>query len=500
MDFKSPAHEPIAYSLPMPSPPTCLPAGGGLRLRAETRKKANLVLPLLLAAVAVLPFLTALGAGFVFDDEADVAATAGASASSLFARIPFMVRPVLKASYALGVLLHGPSPTGFRTVNVALHVASSVLLFLLARRWKLGDVAAFAGAALWALHPLAAETVTYISGRSMGLSTTLALGAMWMVARDEAPSPARAFGAGVLAFMAPLARETALVLPLLMAWWEATLSREISWRDRLRRHAPILAGTLAAAGMIFAIPRHRELVAFSLAARAPLEALRGNVQAAGSMLGLWAFPWRISIDPAPPLEWGWTEGPTLMRLAALGLVGAWVVRMRRRAPWPAFGAGWMLIAILPSNSIVWRLDPVGVRPLYLASLGPAWLACALIHAAQESPWRPKVWGRVALGGALSISLALGAGLAKRNALYRSPIALWEDAARKAPRSARARINLGYAYLDEERLDEAEAALRAGLERAPWMRQAECGLVAIRIRRDTLAQKRREGRGEIYSSR
>ncbi len=461
----------------------------------------NLFLPLLLVVLAILPFLAALGAGFVFDDEADVVGAPGASASSTLARLPLMARPVLKASYALGMVLHGPSPAGFRAVNVALHAASAVLVFLLARCWLLDgnavktgasartDVAAFAGAALWALHPLAAETVTYVSGRSMGLSTAFALGAMWLVARGEAPSPARALGAGALAFLAPLARETALVLPLLMACWEVTLSpvapHETSWRDRLRRNAPILAGTLAAACVLFVMPRHRELVAFSLAARRPLEALRGNVQSVSSMLGLWAFPWRISIDPAPPPEWGWTEGPTLVRLAGLAVVGAWAVSVRRRAPWPAFATGWMLIALLPSNSIVWRLDPVGVRPLYVASLGPAWLAAWLVYAAHAAAWRRPVWGRLALGTALAVALGLGIGLAKRNALYRSPIDLWRDAAQKAPESARARINLGYAYLDEDRLDEAEAALEAGLERAPWMRQAECGLIAIRIRRETL---------------
>ena len=177
-------------------------------------------------AAAAAPFLAALAAPFVFDDEAEVVGSVSPLAA-LGARLPRLGRPLLKLTYALGLWAHGPSPLGFRVLNVALHAASAVLVFVLLERWLAGrkaealeDVgtAAFAGALLWALHPLAAETVTYVSGRSMGLSTLLVLGAFALVARDEPPTFARAAGASLLAFLAPLAKETALVLPLLLVW------------------------------------------------------------------------------------------------------------------------------------------------------------------------------------------------------------------------------------------------------------------------------------------
>jgi hypothetical protein len=418
----------------------------------------------------------------VFDDEAALLST------SLYRG----ARPLLKATYALGAWAHGPSPMGFRLVNVALHAMTAVLVFILAERWlsarriaETGGVriAAFAGAMLWAMHPLAAETVTYVSGRSMGLSTLLVLAAVFLATSHEIPSRRGAVGAGVLAFLAPLAKETALILPLLLAWWEVTLGpRDVTWWERFRRHAPVWAGTLAAALVLFALPRHRELVGFSLAVRPPLEALRGNVQAVPAIIGLWAFPWRISIDPAAPLEWGWTEGPTLVRLAGLGALAALVFALRRRVPWFAFAAGWMLLAIAPGNSIVWRLDPVAVRPLYLASVGPAILAAFLVSAA----WERSAARNLVLAWTAALALGLGFGLGARNALHRSPVALWEDAVLKAPRNARAKTNLGFAYLAADRLDDAEAALRAARDAGLLMRQAECGLLAIHIRRETMA--------------
>ncbi len=444
---------------------------------------------LLVAALAAAPFAAALGAGFVFDDEGEVVGSVTPLAT--FAeRLVTLGRPLLKATYALGVWAHGPSPSGFRLLNVALHAASAVLVFLLAERWlsarRPGDsgalrAAAFAGAALWALHPLAAETVTYVSGRSMGLSTLLVLASLALVAADDVPSTRRGLGAGLLAFLAPLAKETALVLPLLLVWWEATLGpRDVPLRERARRLAPVLGGTAGAAFVLAVLPRHRELLGFSLAVRPPLEALRGNVQAVPAMLGLWAFPWRLSIDPAKPLEWAWTEAPTLLGLAFLGALAAVALVARRRAPFLAFAVGWSLLALAPSNSFVWRLDPVGVRPLYLASVGPAVLAAGLVGAALAA--RAPAFGRAAVAGALALASALGAGLVVRNARYRSPVALWEDAVRKAPGSARAKNNLGFAYLAAGRLDDAERLLEAAREADPAMSQPECGLAAIRIRR------------------
>ena len=317
----------------------------------------------------------------------------------------------------------------------------------------------------------------------MGLSTLLVLASLALIAADDVPSARRALGAGLLAFLAPLAKETALVLPLLLVWWEATLGpRDVPLRERARRLTPVFVGTAGAAFVLALLPRHRELLGFSLAVRPPLEALRGNVQAVPAMLGLWAFPWRLSIDPAKPLEWAWTEAPTLLGLAFLGALAAFALVARRRAPFAAFAIGWALLALAPSNSFVWRLDPVGVRPLYLASVGPAVLAAALVGAALAV--RTPAFGRASLAGALALACALGAGLVVRNARYRSPVALWEDAVQKAPRSARAMNNLGFAYLAAGRLDDAERLLEAAREADPGMNQPECGLAAIRIQKGT----------------
>ncbi|HKY94532.1 MAG TPA: hypothetical protein VJL84_04465, partial [Kiloniellales bacterium] len=88
---------------------------------------------LLLLAVAAV-WASSLGAGFVFDDWADVVENAAAQAATFLDRLPTTLRPLLKASYALQDWLHGPWAPGFHAGNVLLHVATTAVVLLLLRR------------------------------------------------------------------------------------------------------------------------------------------------------------------------------------------------------------------------------------------------------------------------------------------------------------------------------------------------------------------------------
>jgi tetratricopeptide (TPR) repeat protein len=79
-------------------------------------------------------------------------------------------------------------PAGFRALNVAIHAGNSVLLLLLLDRLGArtgprppASQALFvaSGTLLFAAHPLAIESVTYVSGRSSSLATTWVLLSLW---------------------------------------------------------------------------------------------------------------------------------------------------------------------------------------------------------------------------------------------------------------------------------------------------------------------------------
>ncbi|NLN11923.1 MAG: hypothetical protein GX178_09995, partial [Acidobacteria bacterium] len=150
-----------------------------------------------------------------------------------------------------------------------------------------------------------------------------------------------------------------------------------------------------------------------------------------------------------------------------------------------------LLALAPTNSFVWRLDPVAPRALYLAAIGPL-LLLALAVARLPLPLgrpRPAAVLSIALAAALPLG-ALAHLTQTRAGLWCEPAALWADAAAKNPASARPWQNLGVTHLLADRLDPAEEAFRRVLTLAPEENRARCALEAIQIRRLTLAVEER----------
>jgi hypothetical protein len=97
---------------------------------------------------------------------------------------------------------------------------------------------------------------------------------------------------------------------------------------------------------------------------------------------------------------------------------------------------------------------------------------------------PQRWRTAAARGGLLLGAATLAALAtagaSRAALYADPVALWSDAAAKAPQRSRPLLNLGVQLLLKDRLDPAESAFRKALALEPG--NARCALDAIRVRR------------------
>lgn len=407
-----------------------------------------------LAIVTACVFANALGVDFVLDDQIDIAGNPSARAASFFDRLPFTNRPLTKASYALNDAAHGLWPAGYAALNLALHIIATIFAFTLVHRAlqrsdaQNATLVAGAVAVLWAVHPALTESVTYLSGRSMVFSSALMLAAL-LAATAERPRPVLAF---IAACLAPLARETALVLPLVLLWWQWTV--DAGRAGRMRRAMPVWLGTALAALIIALMPRHRDLIAFSLDMRDPLIALRGNLHAATDTLSFWFTPWRVTIFPEPPLAWGWTEWPTLWRIALFsGMAGVALV-LRRRLPVVAFGIGLALLALAPSQTFIWRADPVALKPLYIAGLG---LTLAIVALAAR-----YVRGPATLVLTIVVALPLALLTVQRNQLFYAETSLFADAVGKTPEYGRAWIAYGAALMNDGDYEEARRALEIGL--------------------------------------
>ena len=111
----------------------------------------------------------------------------------------------------------------YHLFHLALYALSVWIVYQLGRKLLQNELAAFAGALLWAVHPLHVEVVAWVSSiQDMGCTLFCLLG-FWMFLRAEEHSPTSFrwhAAAAAVYFPALFFKEMAFSFPLLLlAYW-----------------------------------------------------------------------------------------------------------------------------------------------------------------------------------------------------------------------------------------------------------------------------------------
>ena len=176
-----------------------------------------------------------VGRGFVKDDFTWIRAAKRAIAQPsdlIVPREPGFYRPLVTVSFALDYASHRWQPRGYGWTNVALYVACTAAVGILASAIGLSEYAAVMAAFLWAVNPHGINmAVLWLSGRTALCLTLFSVLAASAFAR-------RRFGWGAVAIALALAsKEEAVVLPLVLLAWTWMLDD----RHRIPRRAAIAA-------------------------------------------------------------------------------------------------------------------------------------------------------------------------------------------------------------------------------------------------------------------
>lgn len=447
--------------------------------RGTAKDKGQRWLPFVIVTVVGLAWATALAGPFQFDDHNVIVDYAPVHSLAAWADALPGLRPLLKLTYALN-WTWSPAPYGFHLVNVLVHLLNTVLLAAwMSRALPLAPRAAWLLAALWALHPVQTEAVTYIAGRSVSLSTTfLFAGLLWLASAAPRPAaapagqaalpPAASFatraapwGAALCTVLALGVRETAWVFPLLfalVAWLRGAGPREV-----LRNAGPSLAVVGLAAVAFLVEPHYQRMIETSFAQRDPGAQLRGQVLAHGWLLGQ-LVALAPNIDPDLRLPAAWTPRLALQAalLVALALLALW--RVLRARSWVAAGLLWYGLCLLPTNSLMPRVDLASERHLYAALAGPLWSLLLLARARHEAA--PLLVARLAPWGAAALVMMLAFATLLRNEDYRTELALWARTAQQSPQKARVWNNLGMACREAGERECATAAFARAMALDP----------------------------------
>lgn len=387
-------------------------------------------------------------------------------------------RPVVVGTYLLDTAIGGPvSPRVPHVANVIYHAFTTGFVWLLLRRLLRGRPGAaggvLAGALLFALHPIHAESVSWIAGRSDLLATMFLVPAVALALRgfDTRSVPALLLSPALFLF-AVTAKESAVIglvlvpMALLLAGappGRPTPAGEGPAPDGYPARQWFILGAgylLVSAGYLWL--RHWAGVeAGASQGFAAGEVGQRLLSAAGYYAGRVVVPWPQSAMVT------WDMAPAATAAVAIVAVGLLVLaagyrQWRRHGDGSLlFGAAWFWMAlVVPLYSAVGPLSrtPLAERHLYLPSVGAAIVFAWVIQAAAVRGWQRRAGVAAAL-----LLVLLAAATVQRGLVWQQDIALWSDTVRKAPERGMAWLNLGLSQWRRGDAGEARRSLERALE-------------------------------------
>lgn len=448
--------------------------------RSTEPPRATWLFAVLLIGVIGVAYSTGLNGAFIFDDLYAIVENPTIRSLAEIEQVLFVPaaeagtvggRPLVNLTLALNFAISGTEPWSYHVLNVVIHALAALTLFGIVRR-TLGGISdmgvmpkdaglvAMIVAALWALHPLQTESVTYVVQRAEALGALAILLTLYCYVRSmDAARPVRWQIAAVVAcLLGAGCKEIVVAAPLIVLMYDRAFVAR-SWHEVWLRRWPMHAGLLATwvplAALVLATQGRGGSAGFGTAIAVWDYALTQSVAIPHYLqLVLWpnslVFDYGTSVirDPGRVL-------PGMLVLVVLLAATGWAAVRR-----PALGfLGLSFFAVLaPSSSFV----PVATQTMaeHRMYLPLAVVVILLVLAAY------RFGGRRTMLALSAIGVAAGVATAARNRVYRSELSIWSDTVARRPDNARAWTNLGIALTEAGRAAEAVAAYETALKIEP----------------------------------
>ena len=465
---------------------------GGCLGSSATAKTSILYWPLLhsvlIVAVGLIAYSNTFQVPFQFDDLPNIRANLiikdfkyfvePSRAKTLLLYSALKSRFVGYLTFALNYKLHGLTVAGYHIFNLAIHVMSALLLYWLVvltcrtpamkpsqnGHQQVAHCIALFSALLFVAHPIQTEAVTYIVQRLASLATLFYLLSLTSYIQSRLSlSKARRFtfyAVSLLsAILAMKTKEIAFTLPIMITLYEF-LFFEGQIKRRIRSLIPLLLTMVIIPFTLIGMGKPvGELISdVSEATRVQTAMSRWDYlftqfRVIVTYIRLLLFPVGQNLDYDYPLYHSFFSPPVFLSflvLAAILSFGMYLFRYRKLVPHTrliSFGILWFFVALSVESSFIPIEDVIYEHRMYLPSVG-------MFIAVMTSLFLAKDRGKIIIPSCMVIVIMLASASYARNIVWQSEVALYRDVVRGSPHKARGHNNLGYAYLEQNRLYEA----------------------------------------------
>lgn len=466
----------------------------------------QLVLSLVLAALVFATYWNTLPGGFVYDDNEQIVENTWITDSkylpSIFSSHSFgfakgkelgtTYRPLVFSFYMAEYSFFGLDPKGWHFVNIVFHALNTLLVFFTAslllkgtgEKWLLSSLPPFAVAAVFALHPVNSEVVSWVGCMPELAYTLLCLGAFYIYIRSRSAVMPFLFhwASAMLFFFALFAKETAISLPILIFIYDLLQpeKEKLLSIGSVKRYIPYALFTV-----LYFIIRLS-----ALGGMAP----RGNMYPYLSWdqyvlnactlfvkylrvltVPAYDYPFQV-LDPVFSIS----EPRAFISVALISAMLPVFLLLRKRVnPLHWLAAAFIICPLLPALYLPGlSRAPFADRYLYLPSIGLALILAMLFKKAlvrAEAAGSRKL-RKAAISAFLVVAVFYALGSGYRNLRWRDNFTLWRSSLEGASNNYYAMYQLGTASLRNDMHDEAISNFREAIRTTSANKYPDTGLI------------------------
>jgi len=417
----------------------------------------------LVALVTLLSFLSALDNGFVnWDDDLYVTQNilirdlSWNNIKTIFlSPVATMYVPLVPLSFSLEYALWGLDPFGYHLTNVLLHVGNSLLVFALVLRLSGQLLPALVASLLFGVHPLHVESVAWVTERKDVLSALFFLGALLFYLRYQEDGRNRFYVLSLGSFvLSLLTKAMGVTFPIVLFLCDYLSDRSFTKRSVVEKVPFLMVSALFSLVALLGhhpvgdphVPRLYALTENVLIACWGMVFYLGKTLLPIQLSAFYPYPAEISLRlPSFYL-------PLILLLALAA--GVWFSRRYTRKV--VFGSLFFAFTLLPVlNIIPFSGAAAGDRFIYIPAIGLFYLAGVAFQKIYSWKIRRERAKKLVLTVLLAVTVStLGTLTWQRCNVWQDSETLWSSVLELYPGVPHAHTNLGNAYSEKGRLDEA----------------------------------------------
>lgn len=479
-------------------------------MKAQSSWWQPFIAPFTLAGITAFVYSFSLRYNFQFDDIANI-------------RTHFYIRHEKFWELAFGAprwisywlntrhyQLGGFDPFYYRSFNVFIHITTGLLIFYILKNAlsrldkdhycrQRALAISYLTALLFLLHPVQTQTVSYvIQGQLEGLAGLFVMSLILIFLRlTETSWPVKKYGLIVLLFgigyLSCGTKEIAILSPMMLLLIDWFFVAQGDWQN-LKQRLPLHLLFFCLIGSTYLYYLKPQFFKSVFAGTIQLPNNVGNVITAQPQdhitpwnffisefkvivhyISIFLWPFNMSVD----YDWKMVQGfftmdclgPLTFLIILLGII-VWRLR-RNRTDIFAFGALWFFIGLIPRSTVIPSTELLADYKTYFSSFGGLLLLGILLIKFFE--WAKEQIARTNCPSLVHhpytafclCALLLGTATYRRNLVWSSEEAFWEDILQHSPLKARAHNNYGTAVALQGNHDKAVQAFKKAVKLDPF---------------------------------